>query len=378
MALAITRVTLNGVLVALAEVLADVTIHHGRSDVYDTANASTCQLTILDITRATSKAFAIGQPLVVYARDGAAAEKPRFTGRVTDGSLDDDDLTIIATGRLSTLSGYTIGAADYPAETWSARVTRAFTDAGLAAFLELVAPPVDPALAARVTATDGTVALSDYLDDLANMIGAAIADRPDGKILVQAVAARTLAGMTVLDPAQVEYVPTWVEVLPTANIVTVQYVGGQTTVQDAASIALYGPRPLEVDTAFTNAAQALDRANERLARSSFSRWSIPEAPLLRGYDTLRIGDAVELSSWPASAPFRTWTPVIEGWTDSVAGFGRDPGTCDWSMDLALSDPLASGLALPWNQVPTAPAYHWNTIDQAVAWKDALSLDSLEP
>ena len=45
------------------------------------------------------------------------------------------------------------------------------------------------------------------------------------------------------------------------------------------------------------------------------------------------------------------------------------------MELALADPLLSGLTLPWNAVPTGDK--WNTINQTVAWKDALTLGDLE-
>ena len=48
------------------------------------------------------------------------------------------------------------------------------------------------------------------------------------------------------------------------------------------------------------------------------------------------------------------------------------------MELALSDPLASGLTLPWNLVPTTPGYTWATINQTVPWRDALQLGDLDP
>ena len=43
----------------------------------------------------------------------------------------------------------------------------------------------------RVAATDGATTLDQMLGELADDVGAAIADTPDGKILVQAIAART-------------------------------------------------------------------------------------------------------------------------------------------------------------------------------------------
>jgi hypothetical protein len=366
--------TIAGVAHDLDDVLADVTIRHGRVDVYESASPSTLQLTIEDVPRSFTRAFRVGSPLVFTCTDGVTVA-PRFTGKITDGSVDDALLTAIAVGRLATLAQYTVGMVDYPAEAWSARVTRVFTDAGLAAYLQLVAPAAggDPTLAARVALTDGPVTLDQALADLADMVGAAIADTPDGKILVQPISARTLAGGYLLDPDLVAFVPIWTQVLPLANVVTVNYVGGSVTVQDDASVAFYGPRPVTIETTFTSATAASSRATERLARSAYSHWNIPSAPYLVGA-RIGVGAAVTLADMPASSPYQTWTPVLEGWQDNITGDGHE---LDWTMELALSDPLASGLTLPWNAVPTTAGYHWDTIDQTVPWHDALQLGDLE-
>jgi hypothetical protein len=376
MSLEITRVLIGGANVLLDSVLADVTIHHGRADTYEDASASTAQVTLLEVTRKLSRAFTLGQTLEIYAAPaGGGAEIPRFTGRITDGGLDDDSLTALAVGRYSTLSQYSVGAGDWPAEAWSARVSRIFTEAGLSAYLELQAPPAgsDPQLAARVAATDGgPVVLSDYLSQLALTVGAAVADRPNGDILVQAISARSLASMVTMDPRLVEYVPVWVIVLPGGNIVTVKYAGGAAvTLQDDGSIAIYGPRPLSIDTTLATADDATARAMDRMSRGAYSHWNIPAAPLLEGMD-LSIGQPIKLLGFPPASPYSPWTPILEGWTDHVTSNGE---TFEWRMELALADPLLSGLTLPWEAVPLADK--WNTINQTTAWKDALTLDSLE-
>ena len=70
--------------------------------------------------------------MAVTVKDGAGPASPRFTGRVTDARLDGDRLTVIGAGRVSTLRNYPIGEAGvWPVETWSARVTRVFTEAGM-------------------------------------------------------------------------------------------------------------------------------------------------------------------------------------------------------------------------------------------------------
>ena len=186
-------VELEGVSIPLAGILADLIIHHGRTDISDDPTATTCQITLLDVEKELVQAFEVGQTLAVTAKDGAAPAIPRFTGRVTDARLDVDDLTIIATGEVSRLKNYVIGSTDWPVETWSARVTRCFTEADLDDRLELVPDPLfNPQLAARDVDTAGATTLGDYLAFLAPMVGALVSDRMNGDILVQAVGARTL------------------------------------------------------------------------------------------------------------------------------------------------------------------------------------------
>lgn len=518
-----STVTVAGTAIPLDQVLAELTVHHGREDVNSELSPATCQLVLSPVTHSFVQAFHVGDTLAVNIRDGAAAEIPRFTGWITDATLEEDTLTVIGAALSARLSLHTIGTVDWPAETWSARVTRCFTDAGLAASLELQTPKFNPPLAARTAATAGATNLADYLNFLAPMVGAAIADRPNGKILVQPTDARTISAppnlvtngdfetdiagwvpynpadsatlarstvyqhsgqaslrivtsrglggypgahggpytltpgnaytasawvyvvegipvrlavygnalgtlialsgqsqaagwqyLTVdfvahatvaahdlivqravtdgaasiyadevrivssvtpppqpIDPALVAYVPVWTQQLPAGNKVTVRYTGDQSqsvTVSDAASIAIYEERPVTIDTAFSNTADATTRANQRLARSAYPHWNIPAATILRGLD-LKIGQAVTLTGFPPAAPYNPWTPILEGWTDQIAGD-------EWTMELALSDPLASALLLPWNAVPAS--YLWNTINPATAWKDALTLDTLTP
>ena len=306
-------------------------------------------------------------------KDGAAPAVPRFTGHVTDATLNADELTIIGTGDVARLRLYPIGDVDWPEESWSARVIRAFNDAGLGARLELHADPAfDPLLAARTAETAGPTTLGDYLTFLVGMVGAAVTDRPNGDILVQALGARSLSALYELDPADVEYAPQWVQELPGGNIVTVRYTGDQSehvTVTDAASVSQYGERAETIDTAFVSSSDAASRANQRLSRAAYSHWNIPEAPVLRGL-TLSIGAPLLLTGMPAASPADPWSPVLEGWTDDINGDV-------WRMTLSLSDPLLSGLTLPWSSVPTDAAYRWNTIDPATDWTEALTLEDLE-
>ena len=364
-------IVLDGRAIPLAEVLADVTIHHGREEVTDDPTASTCQITMLGVDRAFTSTFQIGVDLAVTAKDDAGVSSPRFTGRITDAGLDDDVVTVIAAGKLSTLGSYVVGTSGvWPVEAWSARLTRAFTEAGLSSLLELQADPTfDPQLAARDSSTAGSTTLADYLAFLAPMVGAAVVDRPDGRILVQALGARSLANQYVIDPAVVQYAPQWQQVLPAGNVLTVRYTGDQSEhviMRDDASVALYGERRRTIDTNFVNAADASTRATVALGRGAYSHWNMREAPILAGLP-LTVGEPVELTRLPPAAPVDYWTPIVEGWTDEISG-------ADWHMRVTLSDPLISGLLLPWSDVPAGEL--WTTIDQTVAWRDALTLEDL--
>lgn len=367
-------IELDGQALELGDVAADVAIHHGREDIAGEPTAATCQLSLLGVDRDLVQAFRVGAELRVTAGD-AGASSPRFTGRVTDATLAVDVLTAIAVGPLARARGFAVGLALWPVEPWSARVARIFTEAGLADVLELQADPdFDPQLAARDPATAGATTLGDYLAYLAPMIGAAVCDRPDGRILVQPLGARTIDRAVPLDPADVEHAPAWVMVLPGANVVTVRYTGDQSesvTLRDEASIGLYDEeRPETIDTTFVDVADATARAQSRLDRGAYAHWNVLEAPILRGLE-LEVGAPVVLSSMPEASPADPWTPIVEGWAEQITGDA-------WTMQLALSDPRLSGIPpLAWEDVP-ALGYAWNAIDQAVAWFEAQSVESLNP
>ncbi len=234
-------------------------------------------------------------------------------------------------------------------------------------------PEFDPVLVQRTAATAGASTLGDYLAFLAPMVGAAIADRTDGTVLVQALGSRSLEAPYELDPADVQYSPPWEKVLPSGNVVTVRYTGDQSesvTLRDEASIARYDVERREViDTTFANLADATTRAQKRLLAGAYARWNIREAPILRGLP-LAIGQPVLLSAMPPASPYEPWTPLVEGWSETIEGEA-------WTMLLALSDPAFSGLAtLPWQDVPAA-GYAWNQIAPA-AWHEAVTLADLTP
>ena len=299
MTLTPVALTIGSTTIDLDDVLADVTIRHGRVDVYESASRRRC----------SSRSRTC--PVRLRARSGSARPwcSPAPTARpwrraLPGGSptaaVDDSRLTAIAVGRLATLSSYAVGTVDYPAEAWTARVTRVFTDAGLAAYLQLVAPVGgDPQLAARVAATEGLITLDQYLGELADTVGCAVADTPDGKILVQPIylADTRRAGLARPAPGRLRAgLDAGAAVRKRGNGQLCRRLGQRARRRLGA---FYGFRPVTIETDLTSGAAALARANERLARGPRIRTgTFPRAPYLVG-KRIGIGTPVLLSGMPA-------------------------------------------------------------------------------
>ena len=88
---------------------------------------------------------------------------------------------------------------------------------------------------------------------------------------------------------------------------------------------------------------------------------------------LALGVAVHLHGLPASAPNEPWYPMLEGWQDRVVS---THGALAWSMSLALSDPMLSGVAMRWLDVRAGLT--WANMNQTTEWRDATDPGSLEP
>lgn len=408
-----TRVTVAGVDVALDDTLAELVIRTGRGSVDDGATASTIQLVVQDVTRAYSRDFVVGVPIAVRAGVPGQPDAPRFTGTVTDAALDGELLTLIGAGVLATLERYPVGGVDWPAEKWSTRVIRAFDEAGVPELLELQSDPAfDPLLVAR---TADETDLYSYLGELAVDVSAAITDTPAGHVLVQQISARGAAAGTGgrvlswaavpafttwadvdpetswseatslhaldpdtypdfdaildVDPDDVLFVPVWTQRLELENETTVGYGANlETTVVEPTSLDRFGPYPGGVSTQIDGLADATERATQRVTRRAFPRWVIDSATLLVAHH-LFTGELVRLSGFPASSPAPRWDGVLEGWLDTIRGD-------DWTLELALSDPQYSGLALTWLQVPADVA--WSEVDPSTSWLEATTLGALNP
>jgi hypothetical protein len=372
----IGSVVLNDVEQDLDRVLASVSIRHGRDDVDGPIQSSTATLRLRGLPRRQLDDWTVGGELVVSDTDG----DPIFTGRLSDASLIDDDprvearLEVIAASSLAAAGRRPVAGHAWPAEPWGDRMARILAEAELAGVVQ--APTPDVPLAATVP-SDPETGYFDTVDARAALeadrqaVGATAFDRGDGSIVVQAFDARGgLYPPLELDPALVLYAPAWAQSLDVANRIVLGYGygAGSVTVDDLASQAKpWGVRWTGLfETGLADEATARERALIWLNRITAPRWRLPGLTLLERHP-LEVGLVLELLNLPPTAPLGSWTPIVEGWTDTVEG-------PDWTQDVILSDPIYSGLALPWQDLP--PELRWLLVDPACTWADADVLDNL--
>jgi len=94
---------------------------------------------------------------------------------------------------------------------------------------------------------------------------------------------------------------------------------------------------------------------------------VPTVQLV-GLVTPAIGALVMLRDLPLGSPIgQQWQPVCEGWVDTLAGDA-------WSTMLQVSDPIRSGLTLPWRNCPSDLI--WSAVDPACRWADSFDLNHL--
>jgi hypothetical protein len=374
----IGAVVLNGVEQDLDRVLASVSIRHGRDDIDGPIQSSTATLRLRGLRRLELDSWTVGGELVVSDTDGDAI----FTGRLSDASLTDDDprvearLEVIAASSLAAAGRRPVGGHAWPAEAWGDRMARILAEAELAGVVQ--APSPDVPLAATIPSNPET-GYFETVDALAALeadrqaVGATAFDRGDGSVVVQAFDARGgLYPPLELDPALVLYAPAWAQSLDVANRIVLGYGygAGSVTVDDPVSQAQpWGVRWTGLfETGLADEQTARERALVWLNRITAPRWRLPGLTLLERHP-LEVGLVLELLNLPPTAPLGSWTPIVEGWTDTVEG-------PDWTQDVILSDPIYSGLALPWQDLP--PELLWSLVDPACAWADADVLDNLIP
>lgn len=405
----ISSITIGGSSVPLSKIEYSIQITHGRSSVTDSPNASTANLTF--IQRDTiMPTIGVAQTINIKAYG-----KDRFTGRITDLAVSHIEngfaqISIQAIGKVSRLGTKTVGFDTFPQENAHGRALSIMQLSGEDYRIE---GGYDMELNAFAANDENILQL---LSSMADDVGAAIVDTPDGKILVQYYDSRgsndyyekwedqgnakwsqqTLrwvdrqaisptAGIPLpLDGETVIYEPIWrTNSASIINKVILGYDGSSVyTVQDTASQTDYGLRTLSRDTELHDLASATLRAGQLLNRQSQPRWSMGSVEIWMENVTdtiqrdkllaLTCGNRVLINDLPRPAPYETWVGVVEGWGETYTAYQNGEGT--HRLTLALSDPFASYAGITWNAVPIT--YKWNTINTSVIWANAITQDNL--
>jgi hypothetical protein len=394
----ITYLEVGGTAVDLADVDYNVTVSHGRSDVFQPSNPSNCQVTIRG-------------PVAVNVTDYvriAAYGTFRFQGEVTDARVEFLNTspptaltTFTAIGNLATL-GTRLIEVDFPKETVRERIETILTEAdvdylnGATADLELYS-----------VADDIPVPAMNLLDDLAAWSGGTFFDTMNGRIVFESYGVRgqsanpgtwnaqtltwegeerswdsfpTSLAALELPADAVIFSPTWSKNI-TGIVNRVSITHGNTehvdTVSDADSIAAYGLRSAELTTGLDTHDDAIARANAILLAQARPLWNLGQVSVLVDQldtptrDLLMVaqsGTTVLVPGLPAQGPLTSFLGITEGWTETYT-----PG--QHTVTLSLSDPRYSYQTVTWENVP--PALTWENVNPELAWYNTVTADDLQ-
>lgn len=399
MTVPITYMEVGGTAVDLTDVEYDVTISHGRSDVFTQSNPSTAQVTLRG---ATGVAIEVAD----YVRI-AGYGTCRFQGEVTDlrvESLGKDSpvaiTTFTAMGNLSRLGTKNVDV-DFPKETVRQRVERVLDAAGLdylngaTSDLELFA-----------VADDIPVSAMSLLDELAAWSGGTFFDTMSGLIVFESYGIRgqtanpgnwaaqtatwaelertwssfpTSLAALELPAGSVIYSPTWSKnVQGIVNSVAITHGDPPhvDTLTDTPSVTAYGLRATELTTGLDKHEDAEDRGAAILLAQAQPKWNLGQVSVLvHRLDTttrdalmvVQSGATVLVTGLPSTGPLDQFLGIVEGWTENYT-----PG--QHILTLSLSDPRYSYQTVTWANVP--PALPWADVNPVLAWYNAVTADDL--
>ncbi len=394
----IDDVLVNGVALAANDVVYQVVVSHGRSDIQAAPQPSTATIIVQG---AAAPPAEVGDELeiIAYGFD-------RFLGNVTDlywTNLGDGTpvVTVTAMGRLALLGYKLTDPANYVKETVYQRVERVLTDSGMD-YLNGATTTLDLLNPAKDVPFSCTTALAE----IAQWSGGTYFDTPSGWIVFESYGIR---GTTAHPGNWASQVTTWAQtnqswnsfpssfaapVIPgtavaqspewrktstaVVNQVTITHGSSQTsdTFDDTASQTAYGLRAVELTTELDTLTDATDRANQILLAQAYPLWNLGNVTVHVGSLTqtlrdqvldLTNGSTVIIDGLPTDSPYTQFQGIVEGWTETYT-----PGQ-HW-LTLSLSDPRFSYQTVTWANVD--PALQWEDVNPALEWYNVVTSDDL--
>jgi hypothetical protein len=356
----------------------DVKVSYGRSSIWEQSRASYANISILNTT-GTDHGFDMNQMVIVKVKNSAGADVTLFTGKITsvDNSINASGIsataaiqTITAVGPFSDMSRKVIGGSSWPKEDDDVRMTRIFTDAGVAidvvdtpGIYEFMAitPPVTDAYS--LAATYATQAFGYIYETPAYEVGFANESRrfvdardngyfviPESYILWGDVASqKTLADIT--------------------NSIVVSYRAGSRSADDLTSQTTYGIVGASITTELHDSADAQVQADRYVTLRAYPRTSLSsftvqvDSSAVTNVDrdkflAMAMGEPIEIFNLPIAIKNTTYKGFVEGYTFSINRYQT-------SLTLTTSDFTYSVTPTRWQDVD--PADIWSGVDPAIQW-----------
>jgi hypothetical protein len=359
-----------------AVVVADITIRSGRSRADDGLSAASTTITVLS-PDPSGVDVGIGDVLAIVV-DGT----PRFSGRIaeiTRAALEDpagSSYTLVAVGAIARL-GRILIPLPRPAESAAARAQAVFTAAAIPIVIE-GGQGDSYMLAVMGEPGDDPVSASELIGGLMADTGAVVADRGDGTVLVQFLDSRISADVWAPDPERTHVDLEWEQSDDLVNEIVVDWPGGApVTSSSPGSVTRYDRHSVKLSTGLGSHAAALQRGSSIIARLAFPSWQVGRVETWdSGILAHGIGALITLEPLPGSSPVpgSSWIGVLEGWIES---YGPDAyGNLAGSWELAISDRQHSSETLSWANV-SPESLRWLDVNPETSWSEAVSNENLQ-
>jgi len=391
-----------------SQALIGASITYGRTNMYSQPRAGYARVS-LAILNNSAVPISIGDEVVVAMEDSLGNPTTVFTGAVSDLSSTIESSNtfgvylrcdLIAVSALARLNRRLAGGDDYPEQadgdriaaileqiystTWAEQPpTMEWQDeaptrtwSGFDPFVGIIDTPGAYPLAAY---TSGAANGYNLTTTAANSGLGVLYDTPDNRINyddafhrqnnasengfwqipLEAVIDRGLTRTTRLGDV--------------ANVIRLNYASGTVQVDNAQSVALYGPNAQVVDTVLADPTDALEQANRYLGLVDtpsplFDSISLavhqPDLDPATIDTALAVynGQPVQVTGLPNGIGY-AFTGFVEGWTWRIGKTTAD-------LNLTVSDYGRSVVTTRWNGVGTTI---WNTMDATLEWQEAIEV-----